>query len=275
MVTEETFYQVQAVLDGRNTNLSVSLVRRNRNNPDFPLRRIVKCQKCGAAFTGAWSKGKSKRPYGYYFWHKRCKGSLSVRTETLEQATKDLLASITMKDKTKDLFVAFLRRKYFDRISTVQKRREQADDELKKLYDFRQALVEKNLSGIYSDEMFKEQNCLIEEKIYSAQMAKNDELIDKYNLEAIIGFIKEKLANLVQTYENSTLEEKRVLLSSIFSSGLLWDDNGYSNTQITQFYSAIIDLQKDGVRFGTLERTRTSGLRLRKPTFYPLNYEGN
>ena len=64
-VTEEQFYKVQAILDGRNRSTPLS-VRKGRDNADFPLRRILRCSKCGTPFTGAWSKGRSIR-YGYYF----------------------------------------------------------------------------------------------------------------------------------------------------------------------------------------------------------------
>ena len=41
MITEEQFYRVQAILDGRNPN-KVALAKRVHSNPDFPLRRIVR-----------------------------------------------------------------------------------------------------------------------------------------------------------------------------------------------------------------------------------------
>jgi site-specific DNA recombinase len=46
MVTEETFYRVQAALDGRNTSIALPIAKRKVDNPDFPLRRMVKCGKC-------------------------------------------------------------------------------------------------------------------------------------------------------------------------------------------------------------------------------------
>ena len=57
MITEELFYKVQAIIDGRNTN-KIALARRTFENEDFPLRRIIKCAKCGMGLTGAWSTGK-------------------------------------------------------------------------------------------------------------------------------------------------------------------------------------------------------------------------
>ncbi len=249
MITEELYYRVQAVLDGRNTSVNVQLARRNRDNPDFPLRRIVKCPNCGASITGGWSKGRTKH-YAYYFCPKGCKGS-TVATGKLEEVTASLIGKIELKPNAIELLIAYLRKKYFERISSLQKRREQADSELKKLYEFRQALIEKNLSGIYSDEIFKEQNKMIEEKVKDIQYTKNDELIEKYNLEKIVKFIKAKLLNLPETYSKSDLGQKRVLLGSIFSSGLVYTGNDYLNPAISQYYSAISDLSGPSVCFGS------------------------
>lgn len=91
----------------------------------------------------------------------------------------------------------------------------------------------------------------IEEKIRALQIAKNDDLLLKYNLEAITKFIKNKLGNLTQTYIDSTLEQKRILLCSIYPSGLHWGENGYSNTQISKFYRSILGIQTDSIPFGS------------------------
>ncbi|KKR18785.1 MAG: site-specific recombinase [candidate division CPR2 bacterium GW2011_GWC1_41_48] len=247
MITEELFYKVQAILDGRNTNISTPIMRRNQDNPDFPLRRIVRCKHCDSPLTGAWTQGKTKR-YAYYFCPNRCSKSFSV--DELNLATMDYLAQITPTVETLELFNTFLKKTYYQRISTLQKRREDADIELKKLYGTRQALIQKNLSGVYSDEMFKEQNKVLEEKIKDIQVTKNDELIGKYNLEDITNFIRSKFENLSQTFANSNLDQTRILLSSIFPSGLVWQDERYSNSEISPFYCIIIDFQPGCVPFG-------------------------
>lgn len=248
MVTEELFYKVQAILDGRNHNISRPLAKRHRDNPNFPLRRIVKCEICGTSFTGGKSKGK-REYYGYYFCRNRCKES-NVASEKITHDTTDYLGKISLTEKTAKLFNAFLRRTYFSRAKTLQKRREQADDELKKSYETRQALIDKNLTGIYSDEIFKEQNNMLEAKIKSIQFTKNDELLDKYALGPITQFVETKLTDLPKTFETSIkkdpepdLGQIRMLLCSIFPSGMPYGRNGYSNTEISPFFRAILDLQ--------------------------------
>lgn len=249
MITEETFYRVQAILDGRNFNTPVVLAKRTHNNPDFPLRRIVRCGRCGQSFTASWAKGK-KSLFGYYFCIKRCGEKSNVSLTHIDSETSALLKSITLKPETAKMINAFLRRTYHMRIGALRQKRDQADVELKKIYETRQTLIEKNLSGIYSDDIFKEQNKILEEKITAIQAAKDETAIEKYNLEAITKFIETKFTNLAETYKNAPLEQKRVLMCSIFPKGLSWGYPGYSNTQISPFYRCFLDYQSGSVSIG-------------------------
>jgi site-specific DNA recombinase len=253
MVSEALFYRVQAVIDGRNTNINVSIARRNIDNVEFPLRRIVKCERCDNPVTGGWSKGKRAR-YAYYRCQKGCKVP-SISADRLNESTIHFLSNITPTKEGLDAFIALLRRTYYQRFTHLQKRKEEADKALGKLREQRQALIQKNLSGVYSDEIFKEQNKLIEDQITTVQMAKDDALVAKYNLEAIIKFMRDKFANLGRTYQMSSLSQLRVLLCSIFPSGMTWSYPGLYNTKISPIYQSIRMFETDSVSFSGPERT--------------------
>ena len=261
MVTEEVFYKVQTILDGRNPEDNNAVSKRSHNNPDFPMRRLVKCSKCGGTFTGAWSKGKKQR-YAYYFCRNRC-GCPSISINELESATVELLESISLKPEAIEVFNSFLRSSYYNRISFWQKRKEQANTELKELYKFRQVLIEKNIAGLYSDDVFKEQNKILEDKIKDVQFVKSDEVMTKYNLEAITEFIKEKFERLAETYKNSNLNQVRVLMCSIFPERLEWGYSGYSNTQISPFYQGIMSIQNGTFAIGSPKGIRTPVTRMK------------
>jgi hypothetical protein len=96
---------------------------------------------------------------------------------------------------------------------------------------------------------------VLEDKIKSIQAAKNDTIIEKYNLEAISKFIQEKFTRLNETYATSDLALKRVLMCSLFPKGLRWGYPGYVNTHISPFYRSFLDLQSRQVRIGADERT--------------------
>lgn len=253
MISEELFYRVQAVLEGRNRNAAPALARRSLDSVDFPLRRIISCSRCGHSFTGATSQGKRLK-YGYYFCSRRCDQGSSVPVKIIEDETTRLLSKISLKQETIELINIFLRKTYYQRIDSLRLKRDKADIDLKKVYVTRQLLIEKNLSGVYSDEVFKEQNKLLEEKVKAIQASKDDALIEKYNLEAITKFIQDKFKDLNKTFNVSDLERKKVLMCSIFPEGLRWGYPGYSNTQISPFYQGLLSLQKSKVPSGGDER---------------------
>ncbi len=252
MVTEKQFYIVQSILEGRDPNRLV-LPRKSRDNPDFPLRRIIRCGKCNTPFTGAWSK---HHRYAYYFCRKRCVGA-SVPIGTLNEELIKLLNHLTPTEKATNLYCTYLLKTYNRNLSNLSRIKNSADEEINKLQALRQVLIEKNLAGTFSDEIFREQNSMLEQKIIVAQTAKNDSLIDKYDINAITDFIKNKIRYLANTYTESTLNQLRCLLGSIFMSGFSWDYPGCSNQQISPLYQPILDAEEWGVRTGCQTRIRT------------------
>ncbi len=189
--------------------------------------------------------------------------------KVIEDTTSQLLDRISLQPETVKLINAYLKQTYFLRLGALRNKREEADTELKKIYELRQSLIQKNLNGVYSDDIFKEQNKLLEEKIGGLQAAKSDSVIDKYNLETITIFIQNKFTNLNDTFESSLLKQKRVLMCSIFPEGLNWSYPGYSNTQIDPFYRCLIDVQEHKVKLGALGGIRTPDPLFRRQMLYP------
>ncbi len=247
MITEEQFYKVQAILSGRNKN-NILAPRKSRDNTDFPLRRILRCGKCGTPFTGAWSKGRSGR-YGYYFCRIRCVPSSASLTDVDTNVTNNL-KKLSPSEAGLKLYISCLVKTYNFKKAKLDKRKSEVDEEIQKLLTLRQVLIEKNLAGTYSDDIFREQNVSIEKKIISAQAAKNEALIDQYDIDKIKDFIKEKLADLAATYGSSTLSQLRCLLGSIFLSGMVWEYPGCSNRNISPIYQSILDCNDGIIAFG-------------------------
>ena len=263
MVTKEQFYKVQAVLDGRNPNPN-KMPKYTRDNPDFPLRRIIVCSKCGTPFTGGWSK---YHQFAYYFCRKRCIYK-SVPVYELHKNLLELLEKISPSKQGIEMYCKLLLKTYNLHLKKLNKKKRESDEEIKRLQGLRQTLVEKNLAGIYSDEIFKEQNAFIEEKLTTAYEAQSNELIDKYDIQKIIDFIEEKLSNLAQTFSTSTITQLQFLLSTIFSSGFSWGYPGISYQGFSPVYQAIRDSDDPDIKVGcgTWIRTKINNFRGYCPT---------
>ena len=263
MVTKEQFYKVQAILDGRNLNPN-KMPKYTRDNPDFPLRRIICCGKCGTPFTGGWSK---YHQFAYYFCRRRCIYK-SIPVGELHNELSKLLTKVSPSEQGIEMYCKLLLKTYGQQFKKLNKTKKASDEEIKKLQALRQTLVEKNLAGTYSDDIFKEQNAIIEEKLTAAFEAQSNELIDKYNIDAITSFIEDKLSNLAQTYSTSSLTQLRFLLSTIFLPGFSWGYPGISYQGFSPVYQAIHDAGEPDIKVGcgTWIRTKIDNFRGCRPT---------
>lgn len=261
MISLEQFYKVQGILDGRCVSKKAVNVKRTRNNKVFPLRRVVKCSKCGMGLTAGWSKGKYKR-YPYYRCAGRCKLT-SIRAGKLDDAVIELLQSITPKKECIELFTQYVVEEYERRLNILKKAQNAADSEIQRLRDMRKVLVQKNMMGIYTDEIFMEQNALIEQKLEKAHIAKSNSTLDKYDINKLSDFIKETLSDLGETYKKSTVPQIKALISSIFSSGISCNQDGTLNFEINPMYQAIFNFDTQGVAYGDPTGNRTPVTRMK------------
>ena len=255
MISLEKFYRVQDALDGRRVNKKTPSVKKARSDKTFALRRVVKCAKCGMGMTAGWSKGRSKR-YPYYRCANGCK-STSIRAEKMDEKVVALLQQISPKKECIELFTKYVFREYERRLKDLKTAKNVSESEIKRLEDMRKVLVEKSMLGIYTDEIFLEQNALIDKKMTKAQVAKADSTLEKYDINKIIAFVKSTLTDLGETYKRSTVPQVKALLGSIFTSGLSYNENGTLNHEINPMYQAIFNFGTEAVAYGDPNGTRT------------------
>jgi len=227
------------------------LAKRSFENPELPLRRIVKCAKCGWGLTGAYSRGEHGGRYPYYWCSHKCNYK-SIPVKDVENALIIAMKTVEPTKERLDIFIAFLYKTYHQRLARLTKIRNDADAEIEQLKVLRKVLVEKNLSGVYSDEVFKEQSAMIEDKITRSQIVKNDTTIDKYNIDAVTSFIKTLLADLGEAYRRSNIKQLKVLLGSMYPSGVAWDYSGTLNPQISPLYQYIKTFSGQSVPSGAI-----------------------
>lgn len=89
VVTQELFDRVQAVLAGRKP----PVVARRKLNPEFPLRRLVRCEVCATPLTGAFCQGRTKR-YPRYWCPKKGCNKVSLLKTKLESSFLEFLGRL-------------------------------------------------------------------------------------------------------------------------------------------------------------------------------------
>jgi site-specific DNA recombinase len=146
IVPEDVFLRVQPKLHrasekGRTVNYRV-------NNPDFPLRGAVRCAKCGTLLTASNSTGHGGR-YGYY----RCPkcGGPSLGKAQVETQFTGLLHDLSLKPALTKLLDVAIETNLASRQSTSKREVAQLNQRLAALSTRHKQILDKSLSGVFSD----------------------------------------------------------------------------------------------------------------------------
>lgn len=239
MISEELYYRVQAVLDGRSKK-KLGGVPRLTVHPDFPLRQLIKCVHCGKGFTGSWSQGRIGR-YAYYFCMGRCSEVRSIPVKTIHDAITVLLEKFELRSTAMKRFCRFLRVTYVERSLTVRQRQARLSRKAELAAQQRQTLLKKHFAGLCSQEVYQEQSKLIDEEMKAVVIAKDIAMTTRYNLEEIARFVQDKLANIPTTYAAATVEQRRSLIRGLFPARLAWSRRSFVNLKISPYYLIIAD----------------------------------
>ncbi len=238
MISEELYYKVQGIIDRRSYSAGVS---HNKQNEDFPLRGVL-CGECGKPMTGSWSRGRKNR-YAYYYCGQGRHKAPSIPKDQFESEFVDCLLQIQPKKEFISLFSAMLKEKWESRYQYLKDLKKAAERELDALYEARRRLVEKNLSGLYSDEIFQEQLTLIEDQILVKKISKSETELDEIDIDTIVNFMNNFLANIHKAWIDGNLYQKRVLFGSIFPKNITYTKEGYRTTEIGLPFRLISELE--------------------------------
>ncbi|HUD19584.1 MAG TPA: recombinase family protein [Patescibacteria group bacterium] len=234
MVSKELFEKVQAILDGRHNK--PSLVLRNPPNVDFPLRRIVKCGKCGLGFTGSWCSGHLKK-YPYYWCYKsQLCHSPYVPAEKLHKLLKSLLTRMKLSKLGRVIIYKLLQEEYERRYSKIRMYKAKREQLVGKLIAMRTNLVHKHLSGLYTDEVFCEQNALLSDNIDRIKLSIKKSFLQEYTLSTCITYMNSNLENIYNTYMHISVDNQKAILSTIFPRGFVWNYPGLSYPKINPLF---------------------------------------
>lgn len=196
------------------------------------------------------------------------------KSKKLDDSLITFLQQITPKKEQLDAFLFILKKSFYQNLASLQAKRDAAAQEIVKLKMMRQTLVEKNLTGVYTDDVFQEQNTVISNKIASAETLLGETIFDRYNINDVETFMRAKFANLGQTYKESEPGERRVLLGSICPSGLAWQYSGLSNQEISLEYQAILHAKDNDFSLSTPRGIRTPDHIVRTDVLYPAELLG-
>jgi hypothetical protein len=226
IVSPELFEAVQAVLCGN----APSKQSRHLDHPDFPLRRVVLCGRCGSPLTASWSRGRSGR-YAYYrCYRKGCRGT-SVGKERLEGLFVSHLEALSVRPEVFVLLDAVVKDAWNDRLHESLAAAKRLATRMGDLEAKEDRLVDALLAGSIGQSAYDRQIVRLEEEQARMKVQIEAAQPPEIDLAVTLGFAQKLLEDLPGCWNRLNWQQKRPFVSALYPQGLTYADGGIGTPQ--------------------------------------------
>ena len=228
IVSEDLFNQVQMVLKHRSRKNIQYVV----NHPEFPLRRFISNPQTGKSLTGGWSKGCAKK-YPYYRF---LEPSQSFPRDALETAYMAFMDGFALQDEHYPAFKELLHKYLGIGVADRQIDTTKIKARIEALKVKQKTLVEKNISGVISDTILKDQLHYLELELINLNSQLLQEPNFPVNIDELINISKAYLKNPSKIWEIANLENKIRLQQFNFPKGMTYDGKIFRTQEICRLF---------------------------------------
>ncbi len=248
MISHEQFNRVQQIIDHRYSRIP-KVIRYGRNHPDFPYKKHIRCSKCLHFMTGAWSGGRCKK-YPYYTCGIRCV-TVSINANKLHEMLNILVQNTPVGEKYKIILINLFHTRSEQQRRSSNQRHKKINEEITELKDKRIIVVRKNVSGIFSDEITKEQIESIKKQIADLETESKKIRLYSSNMQQLRDLFRGLIEDFYSTYQKATVPQRQILLHFLFPGGLIWDYDGFFKINTVQLKKEVVE-QRVKEAFGVL-----------------------
>jgi site-specific DNA recombinase len=226
LVSPELFESVQVALEGRSPNKE----SRNLDHPDFPLRRAVRCGRCGTPLTASWSRGRSGRYAYYHCWRRGC-GGTNVRKELLEDLFVSHLEALNVRPEVFGLLDAVVEDAWKDRrreaITTEKRLKARMSD----LDAKRGLLVDALLYRRIDQPTYECQATRLDQEAAQTKVQLDAVRPPEIDLTRTLAFARTLLEDLPGCWNRLNWQQKPSFLCALYPTGLTYEDGNIGTAQ--------------------------------------------
>lgn len=237
IISEELFYEVQNVLDGKKkAKTKYSLV-----NNEYPMRGYLVCPRCGKILTGSSALGNGGK-YFYYHCTKGCKER--HKSDFVHSSFELWLKDISVKPEIAALYMAIME----DIFKTNEGDREHEIKKLQALLDKNKYYLETATTRFLDDEIDKNDLRRIKEKVARESVEYQKQITDLrtadsgYKEYCRYGF--SLLSNMNYYYTEADIENKQKMLGLIFPEKLQFSNNTFQTIQPNEVLTLLCNADK-------------------------------
>jgi DNA invertase Pin-like site-specific DNA recombinase len=232
MITKEEYFKIRIILAGGSTK-----VKRIKMNPDFPLRRTVKCGCCGMPLTGSCSHGNGGNYYYYHCYNKECSmyGKV-INKNKLESDFVKYLDRITPQKAFLNFFKDTVLDFWNDKGANIKTEAQKYEKHLAILEEKRKRIFDMREDGSYTPEEFKERKEEIENAIMTTKISLSESRIDQFDIESAISYANKFISSLSRQWLDLAVSHSR-FQKMILPDGISYTRNiGFGTSRLGLIY---------------------------------------
>lgn len=234
MISENEMREIQFVLGGKNKHC----VKKNRYNPNFPLRRTVLCSTCGEPLTGSSPRGNGGRYFYYHCRNRNCTmyGKAILKTK-IENDFLEHLNLITPKAEYLELFKATVIDLWNEKSDMYKSEIDRQRKLIEELEHKRQRIFEMREDDSYTLEEFSERRDKVDNMIAAEKITLNETRIDQLDVEAVLSFAIQFIKDLSRQWFDMPEELRPRFQKLVFPQGISYNrEKGFGTAKLGTIY---------------------------------------
>jgi site-specific DNA recombinase len=232
IISEELFYDVQDVLNGKRKRHTV----KNTQKDELPLRGLLECSKCGGKLTGSASKGVGGR-YFYYHCQPGCKERFSAIKAN--KIFEEEMLTLTPSKQAMLLFEKIVKQHNVSNAKDNSKANREIENEIEKNTTRINNAQQLMLDGEMGMKDYKEVKERYEKANRGLRGKKSGEAIEESEYKQYVNFGMSFLPKLSSHYVSAETSLKQKIISSIFPENLIFEEKNYRTNSINPAISII------------------------------------
>ncbi|MFH1866576.1 MAG: recombinase family protein [Patescibacteria group bacterium] len=192
MITKDEMEQIKFVRSGKSR-----LAKRERYNPEFPLRRTVICATCAVPLTGSAPRGNGGRYLYYHCKNKKClMFGKSITKKVLETEFLRYLETITPNEKWLAVFKETVLDLWEEQGKGFDVAAQRYQRQLALLETKRKRIYEMREDSSYTKEEFLERRQEVDNEIAATKISMNESRIEQFDIEGALTYAIKFIRNL-------------------------------------------------------------------------------
>jgi hypothetical protein len=223
LVTQELFDRVQQRPSGNPT----TGVGRRKAQQDFPLRRFVRCARCGKPVTGGWARGRwgnrsrTTTAAGSVPWSSRVRGRS-------RNSSSNCCANWFRRRKWLELLKQTVLSIWHEELGQASDVRESVQ---KRVTQIRARLRRLDEAFLYESSIdrttYEETRDKLREELTLAELELSEAQVEQFDIDSALAKAISVLNNASALWIDASLDDRLRLQEVLFPQGVAWDGKGF------------------------------------------------